>query len=382
VPSPLARLGRSRLPRATVRAHLQLALETAITGGHLSRMELGALQGLLQGEHVRFPPVAVPRLGHGRRVLLAPMLPSLGPRLGGAFPSQDRLEARQTCDARQVTDDVLELHMHLGQCVVQRLAVPRRIRQQRGPLPSRAPQHANLLLGAATGRQEAVGVQALHPLASMHVTFGPAVTRPRARIDQEPLEATRCEHLAQREPVDTRGFEGHSGEVTSPEPVGQRVEGGGVCTQAADGWRVITGWDSGPVLCGTHIKAGRVALDGGQLGGSGIRHRRCCPLAGSHGSLQKRVVQRRQWVGERRGLQHAPTREQDEACHQCGRRRAPRTTLPTPGTQHQRADGLTHPLSLGSIWYTGLLFLPVVRWRSHVKNFPGTRNCLSPLRGA
>ena len=121
-------------------------------------LELVALQRLLQGEQVFFPPGTIQRLGDGRRVLLAPRIPSLGQRLGVAFSSQDRLDDRQTRDAGHVTDDVLQLHMHLRQGFLQMLDVPRRIRQQRGPLPSIAPQHDDLIFRPKTGGQQAIGV--------------------------------------------------------------------------------------------------------------------------------------------------------------------------------------------------------------------------------
>ena len=109
-------------------------------------------------------------------------------------------------------------------------------------------------------------MQALPPLTIVPGACGPAVPRHRARIDQQPLEAARVEHLEQRDPGDARGCEGHRGDVAGPEPVGSRVKVGGVCPATADGVGVLTGRDRGPVLFGTHIKAGRVEIDGGQLG--------------------------------------------------------------------------------------------------------------------
>ena len=157
-------------------------------------LELVALQRLLQGEQVLCPPVAIQRLGDGRRVLLAPMIPSLGQLLRVAFPRKDRLDDRQARHAGNVADDVLQLDIHLGEGLLHVLDVPRGIGQQRGPLPSIAPQHDDLILRAETGGQQAVGVQALQPLAIMHVALRPAVAGHRARIDQQHLEATRFEH--------------------------------------------------------------------------------------------------------------------------------------------------------------------------------------------
>ena len=109
-------------------------------------------------------------------------------------------------------------------------------------------------------------MEALEPLAIVHVRLGPTVPRHLARIDQQHLEAARFEHLEQGDPIDARGFEGDGGDVAGPEPVGQRVEVGGIGAEAADGLGVITGRDSDPVLFGTHINAGRVEIHGGQLG--------------------------------------------------------------------------------------------------------------------
>ena len=101
----------------------------------------------------------------------------------------------------------------------------------------------------------------------MYVARGSAVAGPLAGVDQQHLEAARFKHLEQRDPVHARGFQRHGGDSAGPEPVGQRVQVGGVGTEAADRLGGITGRDRGPVLFGTHINAGRVEMHGGQLGG-------------------------------------------------------------------------------------------------------------------
>ena len=77
-------------------------------GGQLPMLELVALQRLLQGEQVCFPPVAIQGLGNRLLVLLAPGIPSLGQRLRVTFPSKDRPEDRDARYASHVADDVLQ----------------------------------------------------------------------------------------------------------------------------------------------------------------------------------------------------------------------------------------------------------------------------------
>src|SRR5439155_26430909 len=72
VASPLATLGRARLPLAAGRNRLALGCTTVITGGQLPMRALVALQGRLEGTQWRGAPGSIEGRGDGGRVMRTP----------------------------------------------------------------------------------------------------------------------------------------------------------------------------------------------------------------------------------------------------------------------------------------------------------------------
>ena len=80
-----------------------------------------------------------------------------------------------------------------------------RISKEHGALAEVTAQHTDLVCGPKRTGQEAEGMQALDPLAVMHVAFGSALDfLDLLRVDQEHLEAPRLQQLKEGNPIDPR----------------------------------------------------------------------------------------------------------------------------------------------------------------------------------
>jgi hypothetical protein len=152
---------------------LQVRFDLEVTRGDLAMGALVQLHGLPQGEQVLGPPVALQRPGDLGFTMLTMAVAQLGQRGWVPFASQDRLENRHASHPRDVADHVLQFEVHLRQRLLHMLEVLPGRGDQHGALAQVAAQHADLLRGPKGGRQQPVGVQALQPLAVLHVTLGP-----------------------------------------------------------------------------------------------------------------------------------------------------------------------------------------------------------------
>ena len=128
-------------------------------------------------------------------------------------------------------------------------------------------------------------MQTLEPLAIVDVGLGPAIFGQGARINEDDLEAVGLEQLAQRDPGDACGFQGHSGDATEGQPRGQGVATGRVGREGADGLGVGFHGDGDPVRLRTDINTCSVHIDGVQLRGKLLFCEGFCTLVFGHGSL-------------------------------------------------------------------------------------------------
>jgi hypothetical protein len=90
------------------------------------------------------------------------------------------------------------------------LDVLARIGEEHGALAEVAAQHTDLVCRPERTGEQPKGMEALDPLAVMHIAFGPPPNfLDLLRIDQEHLEATRLEQFKKRDPIDPGGFHGY-----------------------------------------------------------------------------------------------------------------------------------------------------------------------------
>ena len=113
-----------------------------------------------------------------------------------------------------VADDLGQLDVHLLQGLLHVLDVAGGVAHQHLPLPPVAAQGQHRLGRAERGREQAVGVQPLDPLAVEHVGLGPGPARAELPgLDQLDLEARGFEQLEQGDPVDAGGFQHDRGDA-------------------------------------------------------------------------------------------------------------------------------------------------------------------------
>src|SRR5262249_52337581 len=146
--------------------------------------------------------MALQGAGHGCRVVLAAVVPQLRERAGGARASADGPDDGPARPSRASADHVLSLEVHLCEGLLPRLDVVARSGQEYGARAAGAAPPAELVCGPEGPRPQAKRLEALEPRVVMPSAFGPPLAfLALRRVDQEPLEATRLEQLAEREPI-------------------------------------------------------------------------------------------------------------------------------------------------------------------------------------
>ena len=92
------------------------------------------VQGLLDDEEVFGAPVTVEAAGNGIATGLDAMIFEGGELLGIALAGEDRFEDGQSGDAGEITDDVVDLEIHLGERFLDMLDMTPGITRERGPM--------------------------------------------------------------------------------------------------------------------------------------------------------------------------------------------------------------------------------------------------------
>jgi len=92
------------------------------------------VQGLLDDEEVFGAPVTVEAAGNGIATGLDAMIFEGGELLGIALAGEDRFEDGQAGDAGEITDDIVDLEIHLGERLLNMLDMTPGITRERGPM--------------------------------------------------------------------------------------------------------------------------------------------------------------------------------------------------------------------------------------------------------
>jgi hypothetical protein len=171
----------------------------------------------------------------GLRTRLAALVAAWGPRLGGAFAPPHGPAHTHAGQAREVADHGGELPGPRRQRLRAPLQMPSGVCEPRGAMPLRGPPHAAGRLGPAGRRAPPETVEALAPLAVVHVGGGAVGgALPLAGIAPQPLEAGVLQPVVERAPVHARGFPGHRRSLARPPPGRAGVQVGRDGPEAAD----------------------------------------------------------------------------------------------------------------------------------------------------
>ena len=120
--------------------------------------------------------------------------------MGVALPFPDRIEDGQAGRPRQVTDDMVQLKVHLIEGFLHMLPRGGGHRNEVVPGPQDGAQLADRLGRAERGAQEAKGVKILQPLAVGHIRLTTGNVFHVVGMDEEDFEAPRFQDWEQRIP--------------------------------------------------------------------------------------------------------------------------------------------------------------------------------------
>jgi hypothetical protein len=121
---------------------------------------------LFQRQHMLGPPVALQRFPDGLLAGLDAWIPQLRQHHRIPLPGYDGIQNRQPCQARDVTDDMLDLHVHLRQRLLHMLHVLAGHLDQIVAVPHERTYRAHIPLRPERRMQQTHRVQMLNPLAS------------------------------------------------------------------------------------------------------------------------------------------------------------------------------------------------------------------------
>ena len=224
-----------------------------------------SIQGLLNDEEMLGVPVTVQAAGNRVAAGLDAMIFQGGELLRIAFAGEDGVEDGQAGDAGQVTDDVMDLEVHLGEGFLEVLHVTASVTDEIGPMAQEGAHGTNLFGRAEAGAQQADRVEVLDPLAVADVGLAAGEVLAMTRIDQTDLQAGRFEDLKQRNPIDAGGFHGDRLHPTLFQPVAQGVQVVGEGAEGADRAGIGIAGHGCLNLGGSDVDAGGVGAECGQL---------------------------------------------------------------------------------------------------------------------
>lgn len=302
-------LGGQGLARTVITTGRQRRLDLLVASGALRVLDRIQLDGLASGKQMLGTPMALQ--GHGPlvRIVVTVWVTQWCQALWMALAREDGFEEGHPGHARDVTEHLGALAVHLVQGLVHVLHRVRGIGQPHLAVAHIAAPHASLVSGTASPGEQPIGVQAWQPLAVEPIGCrAPRDTRGLARIDEEDLPAAGLEQFAQGHPVDPGGFHGDSGDTTVEEPGSQGVESGSAGAETTHGLGGASRRHGAPVLGFADVKAsglGVADLEGfGEHGGLREQRRRgwwtrgtAIVLVGCHRSLLPQGTAPRTAVG-------------------------------------------------------------------------------------
>ena len=207
-----------------------------------------ALQGALDGGVVSLD-AAVAKFGQGGAITLA-----------GDDGAQDGLSGV----AHDVADDVVQLHVHLGEDLLHALDMATLVGQQHVAVAPEGAQSADLLIGSEGAAQQAKAHELLKPLAIEHIAFAPWQVLDVAGIDQVDLEAARLQDLIDGDPVHAGGLHHHGLDPAALEPVGHAVDGVSEAVEVAHALIIAISGHAGELAGGADINGRAIGIDDGQ----------------------------------------------------------------------------------------------------------------------
>ena len=225
--------------------------------------------GLLQREEVFHPPVAPQTFRDDIAAGFDAMILERGERLRIAFAFEDGLQDGLAGDTGQVADDVLELHVHLRERLVQVAHATAGPAHQRITMPQQRTHGADLSGRPEAATQQAHTVEVLQPLAVLHIGLATRQIFAMARVDQTDFQSGGLEDLKKRNLIDAGGLHRHGGDAAGCQPVAQGVQILGEGGKRTHGPGAGAGRHGHVDFARADVDAGSVQVKGRELGRGG-----------------------------------------------------------------------------------------------------------------
>jgi len=166
-------------------------------------------QGLAKREQMFVTVVAHQRFHDGLLRGSDAPVSEISQPLGITLTGQDGVNDGQASGPGDVADDVMNLKVHLIECLLHVLKMNRgHLDQAIAMAPQRA-EGTDLLIGTERTSEESHRVQVLQPLTIGHVALSTRHVFHVSGIDQASFDAAFLQNLEQRNPVDSGGFHNH-----------------------------------------------------------------------------------------------------------------------------------------------------------------------------
>ena len=241
-----------------------------ITGRDVLLGKIIERQGLCEREDLCRPIIPLERFGNGVRTGFDAIVPILrsGPRV--ALSSDDRAENAQTRHACHITNNVVQVQMHLIQRLVHVLNMFDRHLEQIVAMAEETAELADVLRRTKRRRQQPIAMQPLQPSTIETIRFRTARDiLDVACIDEGDRKPAGLKNLKQRNPVHPSGFHGDGSDTTGFQPVGQTMQVTGKGATFLDRLGIAICGHTDPMLLSTHIDAGGMRMDERHILGKG-----------------------------------------------------------------------------------------------------------------
>jgi len=129
------------------------------------------------------------------------------------------------------------------------------------PIAKISAQDAIGIPGTKGTLQQSIRVQALNPLAVLHVGFPPRHIFGLPGIDQQDMKSAGLQDLEDRNPIDPRGFHGDAFDAAFLKPIGQGFQLTSKGSKLAHRFLSPAWRNADPMFPGTNIDAGGVRID-------------------------------------------------------------------------------------------------------------------------
>jgi len=179
-----------------------LLLDLGVADFDLSGVEVVQFERLAQDEELFLLPTTGQGLDEGLRGGFAGRMTQTGQDKRIALAGDDGAQDQQAGLTGDVREDVVQLEVHLLQCLLQVQDVGGAVLDELGAMTEERAQGAHLGIGAEGGGKQPQGVELLQPLAVLHVRLATGHVLDVAGVDQVALDAARFEQLEDGNPID------------------------------------------------------------------------------------------------------------------------------------------------------------------------------------